>query len=88
MTDRSFDDWKGLFESDPELFEKKRQEFLEEYITNQWAEEPDKQQRARALLWRMEQNYRNVKDPTERFNMVVAEFYEQVNKFKDALDQL
>lgn len=83
-----FDEWKDLFEQDPEAFEQKRQDFLTDYIVNQWPDDPDHQQRAQAILWRMEQNYRHVKDPIERFNMVVAEFWSQVNKFKDALDQL
>ncbi len=88
MKDFNFDEWKTLFEEDPELFEQKRQDFLTDYIVNQWPDDPDRQQRAQALLWRMEQNYRHVKDPIERFNMVVAEFWKQVHKFKDALDQL
>lgn len=84
MSDRSFDEWKELFEKDPEEFERVRQQFLEEYIETQYADE-DEKQRARAILWRMEQNYRHIKDPIERFNMVVAEFWKQVHKFNDAL---
>lgn len=86
--ERNFDDWKALFEEDPELFEQKRQEFLEQYIEEQWADDPDRQQRAKAILWRMEQNYRHIKDPIARFNKVVEEFWIQVAKFKDALDKL
>jgi len=82
-----FDEWNELFKGDPEAFEKKRQEFLESYIIDQWSAEPNKQQRARATLWRLEQNYRHIKDPVERFNMIVAEFWKQVSKLKDALDQ-
>ena len=86
--DRNFDDWKALFEEDPELFEQKRQEFLEQYIEEQWADDPDRQQRAKAILWRMEQNYRHIKDPIARFNKVVEEFWVQVAKFREALDDL
>jgi hypothetical protein len=82
----NFDEWAELYKKDPELFEKKRQEFLKEYIANQWPDDPDKRQRAEAQLWRMEQNYRHVKNDTERFNMVVAEFWKQVQKFQDALN--
>lgn len=88
LMERGFDDWKALFEQDPEMFEQKRQEFLEEYIEGHWAGDPDKQQRAKALLWRMEQKHRHIKDPVERFNMVVAEFWTQVEKLKAALDML
>jgi hypothetical protein len=83
-----FDEWVALFQENPEAFERKRQEFLEQYIEEEWAGDPDRQQRARAMLWRMEQNFRHIGDPTERFNMVVAEFWEQVNKFNDALHRL
>ena len=88
MKERSFDDWKALFEEDPELFEQKRQEFLEDYIEEMYADDPDKQQRAKAILWRMEQNYRHIKDPIARFNKVVEEFWTQVTKFREALDEL
>ena len=83
-----FDEWVALFQEDPEAFERKRQEFLEQYIEEEWADDPDRQQRARAMLWRMEQNFRHINDPIERFNVVVAEFWEQVNKFNDALHNL
>lgn len=81
----SFDDWAELFKQDPEMFEEKRQEFLESYITNMY-DDPEQQQRAKAILWRMEQNYRHIKDPIARFNKVVEHFWEQVNSFKEALD--
>ena len=80
-----FDYWKTLFEEDPELFDKKRQEFLEEYI-RVTCDGEDRQQRARAILWRMEQNYRHLKDPIARFNKVVEEFWTQTARFQQALD--
>jgi hypothetical protein len=83
-----FEEWNQLYKQDPELFEQKRKAFLTEYIGKQWGDDPDAAQRAHAILWRMEQNYRHVNNDVERFNMVVAEFWKQVVKFKDALDQV
>lgn len=87
MTDFTFDDWAELHQRDPELFEEKRREFINDYIAGMYPDDEDRQQRGRAFLWRLEQNYRHVKDPTERFNCVVAEFWKQVGKFKGALDE-
>lgn len=84
----NFDDWAELFRSDPELFEVKRKQFLAEYIADYWSDDPDKQQRAEATLWRMEQNYRHIVDPVERFNVVVVEFWKQVEKLKHSLSLL
>lgn len=87
MTEFKFDEWAKLAQEDPEAFEQKREEFLETYICEQW-DDPDEQQRARAILWRAEMNYSRIKDPTERFNRVVADFYDQVVKFRDAINSL
>lgn len=86
MDELNFDEWKDLHERDPEMFEQKRWEFINQYITDMYPDDEDRQQRGRAFLWRMEQNYRHIKDPTERFNQVVAEFWKQVQKFQEALN--
>lgn len=88
MTGPNFDDWAALFEKDPEEFERRRQEFINDYIEEQWADDPERMQRAKAIMWRMEQNYRHIKDPIARFNKVVEEFWVQVKKFQEALDGL
>ena len=45
MTGPNFDDWAALFEKDPEEFERKRKEFIDNYIEEQWADDPDRIQR-------------------------------------------
>lgn len=66
-----------------EEFLKVSQAAVEDYIS----ELPeDKQQRARAQQWKLEQDLRHYKDPTARFNRMVEIFWEGFREFQAALD--
>lgn len=88
MMTHNFEYWKDLYESDPFGFEIRREECLGEYIAEQWADDPIFQQRARAVVWRLNQDLRHIKNPTERFNQLVVHFWQQVKKFQSALNDL
>lgn len=78
----TFDELKDLFESDPDAAEEKVKEILEEYIQTL---EPERQQRARAYNWRVQQELRNFNDPIARMNKMVEMFWKGVQEFQQAL---
>ena len=79
----SFDELKELFENDPVAAELKVKTILEEYISTL---EPERQQRARAYQWRIEQELRNYNDPVARMNKMVEMFWTGVQKFQKVLN--
>lgn len=81
--DLKFDYWLKLYEDNKVEFERKRLEVLEKEISK--IEDPVMQQRMRGMIWRFEQDLRNCKNDTERFNRVVSYFWRQVNRFRDAI---
>src|ERR1700722_8067218 len=78
----TFEELKTLFETDPVAAEAKVQEILEEYILTL---EPERQQRARAYNWRLQQELRKFKDPIARMNKMVELFWKGVQKFHTVL---
>lgn len=82
MMNVTFDELKTLFETDPVAAEQKANEIIEEYIMTL----PDeRQQRVRAINWRIQQELRHVKDPTARMNKMVEMFWNGVKEFQDVL---
>ncbi len=60
----------------------KQEQALEDFLASFPKE---KQQRMRAIQWRLEQDLCKYKDPIARMNRMVVLFWEGVNKFKDEL---
>lgn len=79
----SFDELKTLFEEDPVAAEDKVKEILEEYISSL---DEERQQRARAFNWRLQQDLRKYKDPVARMNVMVEKFWAGVQEFQQALE--
>lgn len=78
----TFDELKTLFETDPIAAEEVVKQILEEYISTLDA---DRQQRARAYNWRVQQELRNFKDPIARMNRMVEMFWKGVQEFQQVL---
>ena len=76
VSDFNFDEWLQLARSDPEAFEKRRQQAIDELIATVSSE---KQQRLRGLQWRIEMERRKYKDSMVRcqkvFSMMWASVY-------------
>lgn len=76
MSDFNFDEWLQLAASDPEAFEQRRQQAIDELIANSPGEH---QQRLRGLQWRIDMERRKYKDSLVRcqkvFSMMWASVY-------------
>lgn len=77
----TFDELKTLFETDPPAAELKAKEIIDDYITTL---EPEKQARAQAFQWRIQQDLRKFKDPIARMNRMVEMFWVGVKEFQHA----
>jgi hypothetical protein len=78
----TFDELSTLFDTDPVAAEAKVKEIMEEYISTLT---PERQQRAHAFNWRIQQELRNFKDPTARMNRMVEMFWIGVKEFQQTL---
>lgn len=76
-----FDRLVSLNKEDPQAFELERQKLLEEFISTL---PEDRQQKARAIIWRQDMELRHLSG-VERFNQVVAGFWKQVGAFYHSL---
>ncbi len=87
--DFNFEEWAQLFKDDPEAFEKKKREVLEETLQGFIERGSSKLyvESLRAGLWRQEHELKKFKDPQARLNKVIELFYEQHDKFNDALEE-
>lgn len=79
----TFDELKTLFETDPIAAEKKVVLIIDEYI---YTLDEEKQQRARAYNWRIQQDLRKFKDPIARMNRMVEMFWAGVKEFQHTLE--
>lgn len=79
----TFDELKTLFETDPVVAEDKVKQIMDDYISTL---SPERQQRAQAFNWRIQQELRNLKDPTARMNRMVEMFWSGVKEFQQTLD--
>lgn len=79
----TFDELRFLFETDPSAAEEKAKQIIDEYITTL---EPEKQQRAQAFQWRIQQDLKKYKDPTARLNRMVEMFWNGVKEFQRTLE--
>ncbi len=84
MINFNFDEFVALFAHDPEAAQAKADALVEDYISSLDA---DKQQRARAYHWRLQQELRHYKDPIARMNKMVELFWKGVNQFNAVLGQ-
>jgi len=88
MIDSKFGYWRDLSKSDPELFEQKRQEAIDEVINNA---APDNQHRLRQLQWRIDMERRRAKNPMDScvriYDMMWKKTYDP-GGLKDQLDNL
>lgn len=57
-----FDDWKDLAASDPEAFEQRRREVIEQFISSI---PPERQLRLRRLQWRIDMERRRCSNPVQ-----------------------
>ncbi len=78
----TFDELKTLFETDPASAEVKVQEIMDDYIGSL---PTDRQQRAQAFNWRIQQELRHFKDPIARMNRMVEMFWIGVKEFQTTL---
>lgn len=75
MSDFNFDEWQQLAKSDPEAFEKRRQQAIDELITSA----PGQQQhRLRGLQWRVDMERRKYKDSLVSCQRVFSMMWESV----------
>ncbi len=79
----TFDELKTLYETDPPAAEEKAKQIINEYISTL---EPEKQQRAQAFQWRIEQDLKKFKDPIARLNRMVEMFWKGVKEFQRTLE--
>lgn len=78
----TFDELKTLYETDPAAAEVKVVQIMDEYISTL---SPERQQRARAFNWRIQQELRNLIDPIARMNRMVEMFWAGVKEFQQVL---
>jgi len=77
-----FDVLSKLYVDDPDAYEEKRREIIEEFI-NDLPE--DKQRRAKGLQFQINSKLDTIKNPTERYNQMVNMFWESFAKLNATL---
>lgn len=83
LMNSTFDELSHLFATDPVAAEIKAKELIDDYIETL---DTEKQQRARAFSWRIQQELRNYKDPQARLNKMIEMFWAGVKDFKNVLE--
>ena len=84
----NFDGWADLAKSDPEAFEKKREEEIEKIIQSA---SPEMKNRLKSLQWRIDKERSLAKNPIDSMVRLRNMLYESVfkdNGFVDVLNQL
>ena len=76
------DELSELYKTDPELFEVRCRELIENMISSS---PPERQERLRRLQWKIDHTLSRYKDPVARMNKMVELFWEGVGRFQDAL---
>lgn len=61
-----FEYWVELYKKNPEEYERLTNEYLNDWIERHWDGQPEKIQRYKAILWRVQQEYRNIENPAVR----------------------
>lgn len=77
-----FDYWQKLYEKDPELFEKKRKEYLDEVINQA---DPKTRDRLVKLQWRIDMERKRSKTPLKSLLAIDDMMWESFHKLNDAL---
>jgi hypothetical protein len=79
------DELSELYQTDPDAFEVRRQEMIEDFITTL----PEEKQTAmRQLQWRIDGELSKYKDPIARMNKMVELFWEGFAELNKALNEL
>lgn len=77
------DELSELYKNDPDLFEVRCRELIEDVISSC---PPERQERLRQYQWKIDQTLSGYKDPIARMNKMVELFWEGVGKFQNALE--
>jgi len=84
-----FEEWKKLFETDPEAFEKKRQEEIEKAIAEA---RPENQNKLRQLQWIIDEEIKKSGNPltacAKLNGMIIKQLNAQLNALKMLLKML
>ena len=78
-----YDELSELYKTDPDLFEVRTRELIEDMISSF---PPERQERMRQFQWKIDQTLSRYKDPIARMNKMVEMFWEGVNQFQSALE--
>lgn len=77
------DELSELYKTDPELFEVRCRELIEDVIKSC---RPERQEHLRKLQWRIDQTLARYKDPIARMNKMIEMFWEGVGEFQSAFE--
>lgn len=77
------DELSELYKNDPDLFEVRCRELIEDMISSC---PPERQERLRQYQWKIDQTLSGYKDPVARMNKMVELFWTGVGKFQDVLE--
>lgn len=84
----NFDYWAELYKKDPDDFERQKAIVLDSEIKKYETRCPEEAKRIRSVLWNLNTRLSLIKNDTERYNVVVEEFWRQFFKFKEATKEL
>jgi hypothetical protein len=77
------DELARLYQEDPEAFDRKRQELIDEFIEN--LPNDDCKRRAKQFQFRIDGELRGIKDPIAKMNKMVELFWDGVIRFQHVL---
>lgn len=83
-----FDELAELYRTDPQAFEEKRKEMLEDNLVKICGDCPEKLARCRAMQWRIDQELSRYKNPVAKYNKMVEMFWKQFSEFQVSLNTL
>lgn len=83
-----FEYWVELYKNNPEEYERLTTEYLNDWIERHWDGQPEKIKRYKSILWRAQQEYRNIENPAVRAERAAqamwSKFYELNTLLKNA----
>lgn len=83
-----FDKWKRLYEEDPEGYEKMGIAYIHNYIEEKYGKDSDTTKRLKAVLWRVRQEYRSIKDPLVRADRASTAMWKKFTEMNRELNKL
>jgi len=81
----TFTELVKLYQTDVDAYDKKCNEMIEETLAAMCIRCPERADRCRKMLWRVNKDLAKYKNPTARFNALVEGFWLDYEKFNDAL---